>query len=93
MVITAYFFRKCKWSAILVKYIVRKIKQENRQYHPNLIKHCFNSGGAMFEIVVKLKFLIKKDVKDIYEWDIFDIFFCVIKFNHFIRGPPYQFKF
>lgn len=43
--------------------------------------------------VKKLDFIIKMDVKDIHERDIFDIFFCLIKVNHFIRGPPYQFRF
>ena len=43
--------------------------------------------------VKKIDFVIKTDVKDIHEWDIFDIFFCLINVNHFIRGPPYQFRF
>ncbi len=48
-----------------------------------------------YEIVVvkKIDFIIKKDVKDIRYWDIFDIFFCLIKVYLFIRGPPYQFEF
>lgn len=60
--------------------------------------HCLKSGGAMrqyCEIVAvkKIDFVIKTDVKDIHKRDIFDIFFCLIKVNHFIRGPPYQFRF
>ena len=63
-----------------------------------VIKHCLKSGGAMrqyCEIVAvkKIDFVIKPDVKDIHERDIFDIFFCLINVNHFIRGPPYQFRF
>ena len=44
-------------------------------------------------VVKKIDFIIKEDVKDIRLWDIFDIFFCLINVNHFIRGPPYQFEF
>ena len=40
-----------------------------------------------------IKEKVSKDVKDIRLWDIFDIFFCLIKANNFIRGPPYQFEF
>ena len=63
-----------------------------------VIKHCLKSGGAMkiyYEIIVvkKIDFIIKENVKDIRLWDIFDIFFCLIKANNFIRGPPYQFEF
>lgn len=64
-----------------------------------VIKHCLKSGGAMRQYcevvaVKKIDFIIKTDVKDIHEWDIFDIFFCcLIKVNYFIRGPPYQFRF
>ena len=34
-----------------------------------------------YEIIVvkKIDFIIKEDVKDIRLWDIFDIFFCLIK--------------
>lgn len=48
-----------------------------------------------YEIIVvkELNYIIKTDVKDIHERDIFDIFFCLIKVNYFIRGPPYQFRF
>ena len=46
-----------------------------------VIKHCLKSGGAMrqyCEIVAvkKIDFVIKTDVKDIHERDIFDIRFC-----------------
>ena len=44
-------------------------------------------------VVKKIDFIIKENVKDIRLWDIFDIFFCLIKANNFIRGPPYQFEF
>ena len=39
-----------------------------------------------YEIIVvkKIDFIIKEDVKDIRLWDIFDIFFCLIKANNFM---------
>jgi len=45
---------------------------------------------------IKVKIIkekVSKDVKDIRCWNIFDIFFCLIKVNYYIRGPPYQFRF